>query len=74
MKEVIETSEGVYHSELTDEGNRIFLWRAPGVSRDRDMPKTSAILADGWHSTLLEEVNGNCVEVYQRIAQKRIAA
>lgn len=68
MKEVIETSEGKYHSEFTDEGTRIFLWRAPGVSRDEHMPKTASILAYGWYSTLLEEVNGNCVEVYQRIA------
>lgn len=30
--------------------------------------------SEGWYSTLLEEVNGHCVEVYQRIAQKRIAA
>lgn len=74
MKEVIETSEGKYHSEFTDGGSRIFLWRAPGVGRDENMPETANILADGWYSTLLEEVDGYCVEVYQRIAQKRIAA
>lgn len=63
----IESSEGLYRSWITHDGNELFLIRHRSVDKNELMKGTVQVLnSDRWTVVELDELGENLIERYRR--------